>query len=72
MILSFDWYIARNILFIISTFVSADGKTIYLQDRAQKYNDKLGLASQNKSKFHEIPFRKIIQSLLEYQNHMAS
>ncbi len=28
----------RN-LFIISAFVSADGKMIYLQDRGVKYND---------------------------------
>ena len=31
----------RN-LFIVTAYVSADGKTIYLQDRAVKYNDPMG------------------------------
>ena len=26
-------------LFVLAAFVSADGSTIYLQDRANKYND---------------------------------
>lgn len=26
-------------LFVLSAFVSADGRTIFLQDRANKYND---------------------------------
>lgn len=36
----------RN-LFVVSAFVSADGKMLYLQDRAQKYNDRMGVPAQS-------------------------
>ena len=69
-------------LFIVSVFVSADGETIYLQDKAIKYNDYMasmacrdyqsssqnaGPQRQKMACFYEIPFRNILRKIAEYQ-----
>mmetsp|Transcript_23692 Transcript_23692/g.31734 ORF Transcript_23692/g.31734 Transcript_23692/m.31734 type:complete len:97 (-) Transcript_23692:1386-1676(-) len=68
----------RN-LFVITAFVSADGKSISLQDRAVKYNDPLGVPvpptggnqyaamQQLNMRFFEIPFRSMLQNLVQFQ-----
>ena len=69
-------------LFVLAAFVSADGSTIYLQDRANKYNDFVasmgnppqsasgngGYANsgQNFARFYEIPFRNVLQPIANY------
>ena len=61
-------------LFTIAIFVNSDGSKVYVQDKAQKYNDFITSVSQEKTKnsplamknhrFNQVPFKKYFMTLL--------
>ena len=67
----------------MNAFASADGKMLYLQDKAIKYNDFMASmgqgqshqtagqsssqSQQNFARFYEIPFREVLQRIAIYQ-----